>query len=387
MRRGVRVVIGIADFGGREEGVKVEGRELFEGGEAEMLEEGGRGAVENGATGAFSAANFFDEAFGEERFDDGVGVDAAQALEARAGDGLLVGDDGEGFNRRAAEALEGFEAKKFFDGFGGLRRGGELDAVFVALEAEAALGCRVKAFQFFEGGFEGARGGVEGLRKLRNWHRAIGDEEEAFEERRERQSGRVIIGGQGFFSMKFKGFFVYIVLAAMLTAALACGGPLPVGGPTPAYDPIPISTEAVGSLNDKFNSLGVASGEVTVTITESELTSYLDQQLEAQPDSAFSNPQVYLRDGKLKLYAVVTTEQLTGNVEIVMNAVIKENQLVVEIESANFGPAPAPQSLLDSLTATINDQLFGPVSNLPTGVGIKSIVVADGQMTLTAIVK
>lgn len=175
--------------------------------------------------------------------------------------------------------------------------------------------------------------------------------------------------------------------AVLAAAVLACGGPLALGGPTPSYDPIPVSTEAIGSLKDKFNSLGAASGEVTVAITESELTSFIDEQLAAQPDNAFSNPQVYLRDGKIRLYGIVTTESFTANALVVMNASIVDNQMQVAIESADFGPVPAPQDTLSALTSTINDKLLSLFSGLPTGVGIKNITIADGNLTLTMTVK
>jgi len=175
--------------------------------------------------------------------------------------------------------------------------------------------------------------------------------------------------------------------AVWALSVLACGGPVSLGGPTPTYEPVPVSTEAVGSLSDKFGSLGAASGEVTVSITESELTSYLAEQLAEQPDTALSNPQVYLRDGKIQLYATVTTESFTANALVVMNASIVDNRLVVGIESADFGPVPAPQDLLDSLTDTVNEKLLSLFADLPTGAGIKSIAIADGNLTLTMVVK
>lgn len=191
--------------------------------------------------------------------------------------------------------------------------------------------------------------------------------------------------------MNLSKIAIFCACGAIFGALLACGGglngPLEVGGPTPEYSPVPASTESVGSLSDKLNALGNASGEVQVTITEAELTSVFQQQLAAQPDSPFSNPQVYLRDGKIKLYATVTTNNLTGNALIIMNPVIVDNKLQVKIESADFGPVPAPQNVLDSLASTINDQLLSMVSGLPTGVGLKSIAIADGTLTLTTIVK
>lgn len=193
--------------------------------------------------------------------------------------------------------------------------------------------------------------------------------------------------------MNFSKISIVTAVATALAAMLACGGglpgegPLSVGGPTPEYSPVPISTEAIQSLSDKFDALGASSGEVTVTITEPELTSFIDQQMAAQPDGAFSNPQVYLRDGKIKLYTTVTTDNLSADALVVMNASIKDNALKVIIDSADFGPVPVPQGVLDSLTSTVNDELLALVSGLPTGVGLKGVSVNDGLLTLTAVVK
>jgi hypothetical protein len=188
--------------------------------------------------------------------------------------------------------------------------------------------------------------------------------------------------------MNFNKIPILMACTAIVAVMLACGGgPLQVGGPTPEYSPVLVSTEAVQSLTDKFEAVGAASGEVTVTLTEVELTSLFDQQLQAQPDSAFSNPQVYLRDGQLKLYITITTDNLSGNALVVMNAAIIDNKLQVVIESADFGPVPIPQGVLDSLAKTINDQLLAAMSGLPTGVGLKDIAIADGTLTITAIVK
>lgn len=177
------------------------------------------------------------------------------------------------------------------------------------------------------------------------------------------------------------------VIITLLSATLACGGPLPVGGPTPTYEPVPVSSEAAQSLEDKFNSLGVASGEVTVSITESELTSYVEQQLAAQPESAFSNPQVYLRDGKIKMFVTVNTGNLKANALIILNATIEDNKMKLTVDSASLGPVPVPQNVLDSLTSTLNDRLLALASDMPAGVGLKSISIADGAMTVTALVK
>lgn len=179
---------------------------------------------------------------------------------------------------------------------------------------------------------------------------------------------------------------------AVLFALLACAGlssdsPLSVGGPTPEYSPVPVSTEAVNSLGTKLGSLGATSGQVTVSITEPELTSVVEQQMAAQPDGAFSNPQIYLRDGKIKLYTTVTTNNLKANALIVFKTAVQNNQVQVAVESADFGPVPMPQAVLDTFTTSINNQLASLVAGLPAGVAIQDIAIADGTLTLTALVK
>ncbi len=82
--------------------------ELFDAGElvdvleAEAQEEVFGGFVEDGAADDLLAAGGGDELAGEQRAEDAGGVDAADLGDFRGGDGLLVGDDGEGF-----EGLEG----------------------------------------------------------------------------------------------------------------------------------------------------------------------------------------------------------------------------------------------------------------------------------------
>ncbi len=82
--------------------------ELFDAGElvdvfeAEAKEEVLGGFVEDRAADDLLAAGGGDELAGEQRAEDAGGVDAADLGDLGGGDGLLVGDDGEGF-----EGLEG----------------------------------------------------------------------------------------------------------------------------------------------------------------------------------------------------------------------------------------------------------------------------------------
>jgi hypothetical protein len=174
-------------------------------------------------------------------------------------------------------------------------------------------------------------------------------------------------------------------LIALALAALACDQQLSTGGPTPEYKPIPVTTQAAGSLTSKIASLAAAAGEVTLSITEAEMTSYLAQQLTQQTgDVTITDPQAYFRDGKMKLYAKIISPNITANALIVINATVNNGQLALIIEKADVGPFPVSNDLLSNLTSLINDQLLATLSKLPKGVKIKTVSLADGTMTITA---
>ena len=148
-----------------------------------------------------------------------------------------------------------------------------------------------------------------------------------------------------------------------------------------------VQTLFVSSDAGKLYALDAATGEVTVSITETELTSFMADKLTSVPDTTFSDPQVFLRDGKIKMYATITTSNFIANALIVLNTAVVDGKVTATIEKADFGPIPVPASLLDSLTKTINDDLLSLMDKLPAGVQLKSIAIADGVMTLTANVK
>ncbi|MBI2976380.1 MAG: LmeA family phospholipid-binding protein [Chloroflexi bacterium] len=184
--------------------------------------------------------------------------------------------------------------------------------------------------------------------------------------------------------MKKYGFTNLLAPAALVMfAALACSS-VTVGGPTPEHAPIAVSTEAVGSLLDKFKSLSSATGEVTVSITESELTSWLAGQLASDTTATFTHPQVYLRDGQIKFYSTVVTSNFTANALVVMKAAVVNGQIDVSLVTADFGPVPVPGGMLKTLTSTLNDKLLSLVNDAPGGVTVTAITVGDGALTMTA---
>jgi hypothetical protein len=147
-----------------------------------------------------------------------------------------------------------------------------------------------------------------------------------------------------------------------------------------------VSTEAVGELQSTLESAvaaGADSGQVTLVITESQLTSYLAYRLQAQTKPIITNPQVYLRDSQIRLYGTVTQGYFEATAGAILTAGIdEEGQLKIGLTSADFGPLPVPSGLLDAITAAIKEAYTGALGPVATGFRLESITVTNGTMTI-----
>jgi len=173
-------------------------------------------------------------------------------------------------------------------------------------------------------------------------------------------------------------------LISLAAASLACD--LTVGGPTPPGSPIPVSTEAAGQLREVWKTAiaNAQNGEVTVIITEEQLTSYLALKLEAQTNPPLHNVQVYLRNNRIQIYgtAKAGTVSTTAAVSLAFT-ITPEGKAQFSIDEADFGPVPVPTSLLSSLSSALNEALTGQFGTLATGIKITTAIISDGYMAIS----
>jgi hypothetical protein len=195
--------------------------------------------------------------------------------------------------------------------------------------------------------------------------------------------------------MKHKIFPIFF--AVLTLASLACT--IFVGGPDTSDLPaIPVSKEAEQSLKDEMKrafEAGASTGVVTLNITETQITSYLAYRMESDPNlqqtdnqPLITDPQVYLREGQMKIYGKTQQGMFAANIGIIINVGIDEmGQPKIEIASADFGPYPAPDGLKEALTAMIKEAYTGAIGPAATGLRIETITIADGIMTITGRIK
>jgi hypothetical protein len=179
---------------------------------------------------------------------------------------------------------------------------------------------------------------------------------------------------------------VWIMALALVAASVACSLGSPTATPTPRPTLIPVSTEAAGELEDVWATAvaGSKDGQVSVVVTEQQLTSFIAIKLAENPDSPIQDPQVLLRDGRMTLTASAAFQGIKAPVEIILStAPDAEGVLKVTIDSGKFGGLPMPDALLESVSASINELVSGQFGPQGTGVRVTAVTIADGQMVVT----
>jgi len=177
-----------------------------------------------------------------------------------------------------------------------------------------------------------------------------------------------------------------ILLTALTALAITLACAIFVGGPEIPEPLIPVSAEAVTSLQEQIKAAveaGAASGEVTLQINETQLTSYLAYKNADNPNPMFTEPQVYLRDGQMRIYGKAQRGYLIANIGIVLAVGLDaEGRPELQLVSADFGPLPLPDGLNKAITAVIEEAYTGALGPVATGFRIKSLTIADGVMTV-----
>jgi hypothetical protein len=190
--------------------------------------------------------------------------------------------------------------------------------------------------------------------------------------------------------MKTKKLSLTFFFVLLLLTSLACS--VFVGGPDYPQQTVTASPDEALSMQTQIEQAllaGAESGIVTLQITESQLTSYIAEKISAKENPPFTDPQVTLRDGQMKLYGKVKQGMFAANMLITMNVGIDPTSGMpkIEIASADFGPVPAPEGVNSAISAVIDEAFTGSMGPVATGFRLETITIADGVMTLTGRIK
>ena len=176
-----------------------------------------------------------------------------------------------------------------------------------------------------------------------------------------------------------------IVIAMLGLAAMACTCSLPkLGGVGPAPKAtVPVSKEAAARMQKKIDQAAEqakSTGQFQVTLTESELTSYIDQQIkerQAQGDEIpIANPQIKLTQGQMWVYGTFIAGSSKVNGLVVVSPQVQSGQLKIQVVRVDLGAIPAPKPLLQQ----INEQIQTLVDEQSSDVTLTRITIREGEM-------
>lgn len=173
-------------------------------------------------------------------------------------------------------------------------------------------------------------------------------------------------------------------LVVLMITSLACNFGLQA--PAPERTPVPLSTEALQALEqDLSETLAEAqqSGDVTISLTEGQVTSYLAERLAQETDFPLSEPLVLFQESRIEVYGKVQTGAVSGSVQIVLTVSVDAQGFPdVEVISANLGAIPLPQFVLDQITTLIDDLIQENMAGF--NAQLLNVQITTGLMTLTA---
>ncbi|MBN1372926.1 MAG: hypothetical protein JW987_13395 [Anaerolineaceae bacterium] len=180
--------------------------------------------------------------------------------------------------------------------------------------------------------------------------------------------------------MKRISFFLLV----LVLTSVACGLPTRDLPPTPTA--IPVDPAQAQALEDQLATAAAdleAGNLVTLTITDTQLTSYFARQLGQQSDVAFLNPQVRLTNGNIEMSGDITIEKLTAQATVVFSAYVANGRLTVEVQDAKLGALPLPDRVITQINDTMNTNMQDLTSVDGRRLDVQSVTIGEGVMTLT----
>jgi uncharacterized protein YpmS len=168
--------------------------------------------------------------------------------------------------------------------------------------------------------------------------------------------------------------WIFIVL---ILASLACR--LPVRGAQETKESPPLATDAL--INPQV--IVQTPGHISLTVDEAELTSMLAAELQKQQEPIIQDPQVYLREGQMKITGKVQQAGLTADLQIALTiSVTQDGRLSFQLLSAQLGPFPLSQEIMDSISKQLDAAFVTNINPRFEDVFIESVTIANGQMVI-----
>lgn len=151
------------------------------------------------------------------------------------------------------------------------------------------------------------------------------------------------------------------------------------------------SEEALQSFTDKWRDLNMSTptGPFIVTFTEAEVAAALVEGLDQAEANGADIPeiediQVQLRNGVVSITGVVRLEPINVNAQVIAAPSIDPNGFVdLSITEASFGVLDLDQADLNEVEQAAERVINEPAQSSPFDITLTSIVVANGEISLS----
>lgn len=126
---------------------------------------------------------------------------------------------------------------------------------------------------------------------------------------------------------------------------------------------IPVSTAAVENLKSNVKSAfkqAQKSGQVSIVITELQITSLITYELQSLTEPQVSGLQIFLRDGQVQIYFTIIQNGLSLPGQCLVNVQTDgKGGFNIDILSAKIGPLP----LTDEIKKMLSEDIKNAIGN------------------------
>jgi hypothetical protein len=107
-------------------------------------------------------------------------------------------------------------------------------------------------------------------------------------------------------------------------------------------------------------------------------------EMKENPDLPLSDVQVYMRDGKIQIWGMVTGSDDSTSTLLVGNLLIDSNKKPsIEIESMQIGTQVIPGALVSQMESWINQMLLENIEKMAPGLELMNVNISSGMVTIS----
>jgi uncharacterized protein YpmS len=185
--------------------------------------------------------------------------------------------------------------------------------------------------------------------------------------------------------MKFLITRILLALVVLSAASIACNLPARATD-TPPTEP-QLDPQTAQQLEEQYKATldsAPPNGDVTVTITQQQLNTLIQDRIASEPDSPIQDPQVVLTNGQMEIDGTVSQAGFSINSTTVLRpGANADGSPRLEVVSIHLGSIPAPDSLEDQVGRMVDDAFQDYLTQNADQFRVSSISIGEGFMTVT----